>query len=319
MKHRSVLVTGGTGSFGKAFIRRLLDDGVERVVCFSRDELKQSEMRAAFNDPRIRFMIGDVIDRDRLTRAMQGVDLVVHAAAMKQIDTCELHPDECVKTNVLGTRAVIDAVLFAHVPRAIFLGTDKAAAPATHYGACKLVAERMWTQANVYAAGTPTRFSATRYGNVIRSRGSVLGVWKEQAKAGDSITITHRHITRFFMRIEDAVDLVLLAAEKMRGGEVFVPRIGSALITTLAEAAHPDKRTVETGIRRGEKLHETLIGEDEARNAYDHGDYYTIEPDRTWEDVSAPIDATPVDPGWSYRSDTGPHMDVATLRGLIGW
>lgn len=336
--HKNVLVTGGTGSFGKAFVDRLLQTDVERVVVYSRDELKQSQMRARVNDDRVRFFIGNVCNRDRLARAMHGVDLVVHAAAMKQIDTCENNPEECGETNIDGTQAVIDAALFCEVPRAIFLSTDKAAAPNTTYGASKLFAERLWTRSNVYAAGRPTRFSATRYGNVLGSRGSVVEVWRKQLAEGVPLTVTDKRMSRFFMTIEDAVDLVLLAAREMRGGEVFVPKVKGSPILTLLSAATPTRVALQvlthyetTGIRRGEKLHEILISEHEARHAYDHGDHYRIEPDRTWDDTAEDVGAVRVPEfaewdwemhdiqyPWSLRSDTCEQLTEHELREMIG-
>jgi UDP-N-acetylglucosamine 4,6-dehydratase len=318
---KNVLVTGGTGTFGKAFVRDALRGDVERLVVFSRDELKQSQMRAAISDPRVRYVIGDVENVERLLKAMRDVDTVIHAAAMKQIDTCELNPVECVRTNVMGTISVIDAALKSGVRKCVFLSTDKAAAPNTHYGACKLVAERVWTQANVYAAGTPTRFSATRYGNVLGSRGSVVEVWRNQIAEGITPTITDPAMSRFWMTIGDAVELVKLAAAKMRGGEVFVPKVGAAPVTSLLVALdrRHDVPYDVTGIRRGEKLHETLISEEESRHTLVFVDHYRIEPDRTWEDFDRKSldDHETVDGGWSYRSDTARQLSVDELRGML--
>lgn len=326
LTNRSVLVTGGTGSFGTAFVRHALEVGARRVVVLSRDELKQHEMRAALSDDRLRFFIGSVTDANRCAAAMRGVDYVVHAAAMKQIPTCEDNPWEAIETNVIGTRNVAMAAIGTGVTRAVFLSTDKAAQPNTHYGACKLAAERLWTQANVYAAGTETRLCATRYGNVIGSRGSVIPLFQKQAAAGEVLTITDERCSRFWMRIEEAVALVELALAESRGGEVFVPQVPSCGILTTAEASCVGSSKgwgwswTETGIRPGEKLHETLISEDEARQTYDHGTHYRIEPDRTWtDDLPTWLKGLKiVDSNWSYRSDTNPwQLSVEEMRALI--
>jgi len=315
LTNRSILVTGGTGSFGRAFVAHALAVGVKRVAVYSRDELKQSEMAAQVGDPRVRYLIGSVTDRDRLLLAMRGVDVVVHAAALKQVPACEANPGESKRTNVDGAEAVALAAIEAGVERAVFLSTDKAAAPNTTYGAHKLAAERYWCAANVYAAGTRTRLLCTRYGNVIASRGSVVPVFQAQAKKG-AVTVTDKRMTRFWMRLSDAVHLVETALREGRGGEVIVPKAGAASIVTLARAVAPGARMVEVGIRRGEKLHETLIGEDEARDAVDMGDHYVIEPDRTWEHLP-PLVGKPVPLGWSYRSDTTTQLTVAQMRRLI--
>ena len=313
----SWLVTGGTGSFGNAFIRRILDDGARRVVVLSRDELKQADMAREFNDDRLRFFIGSVVDRERVELAMQGVDYVVHAAAMKRIDTCEANPDEAAQTNVWGSRAVAHACIGTGVKRAVFLSTDKASSPNTLYGFTKAVAERMWIQSNVYAAGGPTRLAATRYGNIIGSRGSVIPLWQEQAKSGP-LTITDPSMTRFWMRLTQAVDLVLLAFREMRGGEVFVPKIPSATMATVAQAVAPNADWDVIGIRRGEKLHEILISEDEARDTREYADHYRIEPDRTWDDKRTEPTGDVLPAGFSYRSNLNPVMlDVDAMRDLI--
>lgn len=314
---RSVLVTGGTGSFGNAFVRHVLASGVRRVVVLSRDELKQSEMRTRFPDERVRFMIGSVTNAERVKRAMRGCDYVVHAAAMKQIPACEQHPAECVNTNVLGTQVVALAAIDAGVKRAVFLSTDKAAQPNTHYGACKLAAERLWNGSNVYAAGTPTRLVATRYGNVIGSRGSVVPLFRRQAEKG-LLTITDKRMTRFWMRIQQAVDLVELALAQGRGGDVFIPRVPACGILTVAEAVAPGVKTAEIGIRPGEKLHETLVAEDEARQTREYPDHYRIEPHRTWEEESPVHTGDAVPSGWSYRSDTNPdQLDAEGFSRLL--
>ncbi len=314
---KSWLITGGTGSFGKAFARRLLDGGAKRVVILSRDELKQAEMSAEFNDDRLRFMIGSVTDPARVEKAFHGVTHVVHAAAMKRIEVCEANPFEAVQTNLLGTATVADACIREGVQRAVFLSTDKAVGPNTHYGATKLAAERLWCRYNVYAAHGDTRFSATRYGNVLGSRGSVLPLFRQQALLGGPLTITDKRMTRFFMRMSEAVDLVAMAFREMRGGEVFVPMIGATSIVKLAEAVAPGVNWVETGIRPGEKLHEALLGADEARQTYNYGDHYRIETTRTWEDgMHADVQARKVPEGFEYTSEAA-DMEPGALRELV--
>ncbi len=313
----SWLVTGATGSFGHAFVRRVLDDGASRVVVLSRDELKQAAMAREFDDERLRFFIGSVTNGERVQMAMKGVDYVVHAAAMKRVDTCEMNPGEAVDTNILGTLTVAHAVIAAGVKKAVFLSSDKSCAPNTHYGATKLAAERLWIQSNVYAAGTPTRLAATRYGNVISSRGSVIPLFRMQAASG-SLTITDPSCTRFWMKLGQAVDLVLLAFDKMRGGELFIPRIPSASISVIAEAVAPNVPWRVTGIRRGEKLHETLISEDEARDTREYADHYRIEPERTWDEAHADIGGEALPAGFSYRSDTNSwQLTAEQMRELI--
>lgn len=317
LTNRSILVTGGTGSFGKAFVRRALDVGARRVVVFSRDELKQSEMAAAFADDRLRFMLGTVSDQDRVRRAVDGVDYVVHAAAMKQVPACEQNPWEALQTNTNGARAVAAASIDADVLRAVYLSTDKAAAPNTLYGATKLAGERIWTQANVYAANRRTRLVATRYGNVIGSRGSVVPIFEACEREGRAAMLTDPGMTRFWMRLEHAVWLVELALAESRGGEVFVPKAGSCSIATVAEAVAPSCERKVIGPRAGEKKHEVLISEDESRMTFDHGSHYRIEPSRTWEYLPE-LNAPRLCDGWSYRSDTNvQRLSVDDVRSLV--
>jgi len=315
MQH--VLVTGGSGSFGKAFVRRVLDtNAAESVRILSRDEAKQAQMRVEFNDPRLRFLIGDVRDSVRVRWAIRGCDTVVHAAALKRVETGEANPREFVATNITGTENVTWACLEQGVSRCVFLSTDKAASPNTLYGMTKAVAERLWTQSNVYAAGTPTRFSATRYGNVIGSRGSVIPFWREQARAGE-LTVTDPTMSRFWMTMDDAVDLVLLAIGEMRGGEVFVPRIGAAPLATVAEAVAPGCTHRVVGNRGAEKQHEELIGADEAPYTHDAGTHFVIEPAVvSWEDRT-PSPHPRVRDGFRYTSDTARTLTVPELRRMI--
>ena len=310
----SYLVTGGAGAFGQAFVRRLLERNLaDRIVVFSRSESKQAEMKAALPDERVRYLIGDVRDKDRLMDACRGVHTVVHAAALKRVEVCEADPNEAVQTNVIGTGNVARACIERGVARAVFLSTDKAAAPNTLYGATKLNAERLWLASNVYAGGLRTRLSATRYGNVIASTGSVIEVWRKQRATGE-ITVTDPTMSRFWMTMDQAVDLVLLALREMRGGEVFVPRIQGMGLVDLAHAIAPRCRIKVTGIRPGEKIHEVLITPDEARRTHDCDSHYVIEPDeRPWGNVE-PLPFPLVPEGFEYRSDTAERLAVDTLR-----
>lgn len=314
MSIRSVLITGGTGSFGHACVRALLSKGdgrtieIDRVIVFSRDELKQSEMREAFPDPRLEFFLGDVRDEDRLRRAFQAQpDLIIHAAALKQVPSCEYNPFEAVKTNVLGAMNVIEAALDCDIPKVVALSTDKAASPLNAYGKTKALAESLFVRGNAYAGRRSTRFAVVRYGNVIGSRGSVIPRFLEHQRIGTAIPITDRRMTRFWMPLEQAVELVLETATIMQGGEIVVPEIPSANIVDIAARVAPRCGSVEMGLRPGEKLHETLISEDEARQAVirrwsDGSHVYVIEPvDPSWPYHSI---GTPVPAGFSFRSDS---------------
>lgn len=273
-------------------------------------------MSASFNDLRLRFLIGDVRDDDRIEDACRGVDIVVHAAALKRVEVCEDAPNEAVGTNVYGSRAVARACTERGVQKALLLSTDKAAHPNTLYGATKLTAERLWVGSNVYSAGTATRFAATRYGNVIASRGSVVQTWREQAKTG-TLTITHPLCTRFWMVMDEAVELVMLALREMRGGEIFVPKIGAACISDLATAVAPDTHRVFSGLRPGEKMDETLVTEDEARRTHDAGSHFVIEPEgRSWGDV-APLRFPKVPEGFTYRSNTTREIPPIELARMV--
>ncbi|MCP5055627.1 MAG: UDP-N-acetylglucosamine 4,6-dehydratase (inverting) [bacterium] len=275
-----ILLTGGTGSFGHAFVRRMLaerDDCMIRI--YSRDELKQVEMLRRFgDDERLRFFIGDIRDRVRLRRAMSGVDAVVHAAAMKQVPVCEYNPAEAVKTNVMGGMNILECSLDAGVPKAIALSTDKAVNPVNIYGATKLCMEKLFIHGNAYAGGTDTRFAVVRYGNVVGSRGSVIPLFLEQADTG-VMTLTDVRMTRFWISLEQAVDLVLQALGDMQGEEIFVPKIPSMRILDLAKAIRPDALIKEIGIRPGEKLHEVLLTEDEARDSREFDTHFVIGGD----------------------------------------
>jgi UDP-N-acetylglucosamine 4,6-dehydratase (inverting) len=274
-----ILVTGGTGSFGQKFTRIVLKEHDPKAIrIFSRGELLQYEMNLKFNDPRLRFFIGDVRDRERVHRAMSGVDIVVHAAALKQVPTAEYNPIEAVKTNVDGSMNVINAAIDDGVKKTIAISSDKAANPVNLYGATKLVMERLVTQANVYTGAKRSAFSCVRYGNVVGSRGSVGPLFLQQIKSG-TITITDNAMTRFWITLEQGVRLVINSIESMKGGEIFVPKIPSMKVTDLADAIAPGSKRKIIGIRPGEKIHETLITEDEARHTQEFDTHYVIEPE----------------------------------------
>src|SRR5689334_7978381 len=262
----TVLVTGGTGSFGQQFARVLLrDHHPQKLIIFSRDELKQHEMRVnGFDHPSLRFFLGDVRDVYRLRRAMQGVDIVVHAAALKQVPAAEYNPSEAVMTNIMGGRNVVDAALDCGVKKVLALSTDKAVNPVNLYGATKLVAEKLFVQANAYSGTGPTRFACVRYGNVIGSRGSVIPLFLEQRKTG-RVSVTDARMTRFWITLEQGVQFVIRCIEQMRGGEVFVPKLPSMHLADMIKVIAPEAEIDVIGIRPGEKLHEALVSEDEAR------------------------------------------------------
>lgn len=323
MRHKTVLITGGTGSFGRACVAQLIELGAGRVIVFSRDELKQSEMAKAFPDRRLEFFLGDVRDRQRLQRAFEvRPDLVIHAAALKQVPACEHDPLEAKKTNVDGAENIVNAAIDARVPKVVALSTDKAAAPLNAYGKSKAMAESLFVRGNAYAGRRATRFSVVRYGNVIGSRGSVVPVFLEAQRTGAPIQITDRRMTRFWMPISAAVDLVLLAADEMQGGEIFVPRIPSARVMDIAARLAPGCALVESGIRPGEKLHETLVSEEESpQTVYRiRGDgsvqMYVIEPVApSWPYVSSGIR---VGEGFSYRSDSPAALEQELPAELAG-
>jgi len=300
----TILLTGGTGSFGNAFARRVTRDWPDSVVrVYSRDELKQSEMLSRFGDGQVRFLIGDVRDRSRMTRAAEGADIVIHAAAMKQVPACEYNPFEAVRTNVLGAQHVIDAAIDAGVQKVVALSTDKAVNPVNLYGATKLCAEKIVVQGNAYASLSKTRLSCVRYGNVVGSRGSVVPVFRQQVSEG-RLTITDERMTRFWITLEQAVDLVLFALDNMVGGEVFIPKIPSMRVVDLADAMAPGLPREIVGIRPGEKLHELLLTVDESRHAVDADGVYVVLPEHPWwDDHPRWLDGKPLDDGFVYSSD----------------
>ncbi len=308
LERSSILVTGGTGSFGKEFIRLALDHlDPKRLVVFSRDELKQYEARQLFNDdPRLRWFIGDVRDQSRLLRAMHGIDYVVHAAALKQVDTAEYNPFEFVKTNVIGSQNVIEAAIDAGVQKVVALSTDKASSPINLYGATKLTADKLFISGNHYAAAYPTRFAVVRYGNVMGSRGSVIPFFRRLADAGEPLPITDMRCTRFFITLDQAVEMVVGTFDLMQGGELLVPRIRSMKIVDLAQAIAPGAELVDIGLRPGEKLHEEMISPEEGRRAVllANGQYYVIQPDLATWGYRPPEGGTPVPDDFAYRSNT---------------
>lgn len=283
LQGKTVLITGGTGSFGKSFIQHLIaDSGAQKIIVLSRDEFKQHQMRQEFSDERLRFFLGDVRDADRLRRAFRGVDVVVHAAALKQVPALEYNPLEAVKTNIWGTQHVIDAALDAGVERVLFVSTDKAVNPVNLYGATKLCAEKLMIAANAYsgAARRPV-FSVVRYGNVIGSRGSFVETIAKQRETG-VVTLTHVDMTRFWLRLEDAHQLVMHALTHMRGGEIFIPKVPSMKVTELVHALAPGCEIRMIGIRPGEKMHEVLLTENEVRRTKDAGFCYVVTPEHDW-------------------------------------
>lgn len=302
---QTVLLTGGTGSFGKKFVEIMLNEyRPQKLIIFSRDELKQHEMRAAGLDhSSLRYFLGDVRDPQRLERAFAGVTVVVHAAALKQVPACEYNPFEAIQTNIMGGKNVIDAAINRGVRRVIALSTDKAVNPINLYGATKLCAEKMFVQANAYAGAQDTRFSCVRYGNVVGSRGSVLPMFMEQRKRG-RITLTDPRMTRFWITLDQGVRFVISCLEQMHGGEIFVPKIPSMKLLDMATAIAPECQIDCIGIRPGEKLHEVLLSEDEARNALETEEMFVIQPSHPWWKRENWISATPVSEGFRYTSDS---------------
>lgn len=319
-KDKVILVTGGTGSFGKKFIDLILKEyQPAKVIVYSRDELKQHEMRVAgFDHPDLRYFIGDIRDRDRLKRALNGVHYVVHAAALKQVPACEYNPMEAIKTNILGSSNVIDAALDAGVERVIALSTDKAVNPVNLYGATKLAAEKLFVQSNFYAAGTSTRFACVRYGNVVGSRGSVVPVFLKQRQTGN-VTITDNRMTRFWISLEQGARFVIRCLEQMQGGEVFVPKIPSMRVIDLATTIAPDAKVNIVGIRPGEKLHEVLISEDEARTTVELDDMFVVQPaEAHWFGHAWERQGQPLPDGFRYASDTNPDwMTLEQIQKMV--
>ncbi len=306
-KDRTVLITGGTGSFGKELARVLLREHEPRkVIIYSRDELKQFEMQrdpVFTNDSRMRYFIGDVRDADRLARSFDGVDVVFHAAALKQVPAAEYNPFEAVKTNILGAQNVIDCALDKKIRKVIALSTDKAANPINLYGATKLCSDKLFVAGNAYAGAKDTAFSVVRYGNVVGSRGSVVPFFLRERKNG-LLPITDKAMTRFWITLEQGVKFVIDCLAKSRGGELFIPKIPSMRITDLADAIAPDAEHRYVGIRPGEKLHEVMVPEDDARNTVEFEDHYIVLPPYDWKHVGdLRSQGRPCSNGFSYRSD----------------
>ncbi|MBM2618123.1 UDP-N-acetylglucosamine 4,6-dehydratase (inverting) [Actinoplanes bogorensis] len=316
----SILVTGATGSFGKAFLNYALTHlDPQRIVVFSRDELKQYEVRQMFgDDPRLRFFLGDIRDKARLERAMHNIDYVVHAAALKQVDTAEYNPSEFVETNINGSQNVIDAAIDKGVKKVVALSTDKASSPINLYGATKLVADKLFIAGNHYAATHPTRLAVVRYGNVMGSRGSVVPLFRKLAAEGKSLPITDKRMTRFWITLPQAVKFVVDSFDTMQGGELFVPRIPSMRILDLVEAVAPNSATHEMGVRPGEKLHEEMIASDDSRRTLRFPDRYVVQPVVASWGYETPEGGEEVPDGFNYRSDNNDlWLSVEDMRKLL--
>lgn len=317
LNNKVVLVTGGTGSFGKKFIKKALTIEVKKIIVFSRDELKQYEMKQEFKDERLRFFIGDVRDKERLYRAFDGVDIVVHAAAMKHVDACEYNPFEAIKTNIHGAQNVIEAAIDKGVEKVIALSTDKACSPVNLYGATKLASDKLFVAANAYVGEKKTRFAVVRYGNVVGSRGSVVPFFKKIRHTG-VLPITDERMTRFWITLDQGVQFVLDSLQRMKGGEIFVPKIPSMRITDLAKAIAPECEIEIVGIRPGEKLHEAMITEDDARHTVEFDNYYVILPELSWWNTKNHCNGKPLPEGFKYTSDSNTHwLTIEELRELV--
>ena len=310
-KDKTILITGGTGSFGRECTKVLLKKGPPRkLIIFSRDELKQHEMQQQFDHPCLRYFIGDVRDKERLYRAMSDVDVVIHAAALKQVPACEYNPFEAVKTNVLGAVNIIDAAIDRGVERVIAVSSDKAVNPLNLYGATKLCAEKLFVQGNSYAGLDGTKLSCARYGNVIGSRGSAIPIFLQQKSEG-RVTVTDKRMTRFWITLPEGVEFVLRCLEQMHGGEIFVPKIPSMNIMDLVEAIAPECEVSFTGVRPGEKIHEILISPDESRQVMEFDGMFVIQPTFTWWREANVNGGNPVSDGFKYSSDNNPQWLTA--------
>lgn len=325
LNNKSILITGGTGSFGKQFTEIILKTyDPKRIIIYSRDEFKQDVMRKDLaqrwpgKKSKLRFFIGDVRDKDRLYRAFKGVDYVIHAAALKQVPACEYNPFEAIKTNINGAQNVVDAALDLDVKKVVALSTDKAVNPINLYGGTKLVSDKLFISANSYRGETGTVFSVVRYGNVSGSRGSVIPFFRDILNNGeDELPITDTRMTRFWMSLEDAVELVIKALEESRGGETYVFKNPSYRITDIAEVMNPGGKIKVVGIREGEKLHEVMITSDDSRGTYDYGDHYIIYPNYVWwtKNDYFKEGGNLIEEGWEYNSGTNTEwMDIKTLR-----
>lgn len=319
LENSSILITGGTGSLGRALIKYLLEETTaRRIAIFSRDELKQLELRNYFkDDSRLRWFLGDVRDLERLKRAFHGVDFVIHAAALKQVDTGEYNPMEFIKTNVLGSQNVIDAAIETKVKKVVALSTDKASSPINLYGATKLTADKLFVAANNYSISYGTAFCVVRYGNVMGSRGSVIPYFRQIAESGEPLPLTDLRMTRFWISIQQAVEFVVKSFEIMQGGELYVPRIPSMKLTDLAKAVAPNSKVIEIGMRPGEKLHEEMISADDSRRAILVGDRYVVTPVVSEWGYKEPVGIR-MEEGSAFRSDTNDlWMSVDEIKAHI--
>ena len=326
LNNQSILITGGTGTFGNTFVRTILTryPGIKRLVVFSRDELKQFEMAQEFPDARhkaMRYFLGDIRDPSRLRRAMEGIDIVIHAAALKQVPAAEYNPFECIKTNVVGAQNVIEACLDSEVQKVIALSTDKAAAPINLYGATKLCSDKLFVAANTFKGKRAIKFSVVRYGNVFGSRGSVVPFFLSCRQQGKPLPVTHPEMTRFSITADEGVDMVLKAIDIMQGGEIFVPKIPSYRILDIVEAISPGREIKVVGLRPGEKLHEEMITGTDALNSLEFSDYYVILPTAPLWDVDhfiSTFTGKRCQPGFQYASDKNKKwLSVETIRSLI--
>ena len=319
---KSILITGGTGSFGKQFIKTLLEQGhpYERIIVFSRDEYKQFEMsqRPEFEgQKKLRYFVGDVRDKERLNRALDGVDVVIHAAALKQVPSCEYNPIEAVKTNIMGAQNLIETSIDRNVKKVIALSSDKACSPINLYGATKLCSDKLFIAGNVYSGSHDTRFAVLRYGNVMGSRGSVIPYFQKLLAQGSKrLPITHFDMTRFWLHLDQAVEMVFTTLDEMQGGELFVRKNPSLKITDLARAIEPEAQLYEIGLRPGEKIHEMMISKEDARNTIEFDDYYVIQP-FFWEKKHL-LEGALVDEGFEYHSgNNSSWLTINEMRNII--
>lgn len=318
LESKTVLITGGTGSFGKKFVKQALSLNVKKIIVFSRDELKQYEMRQVFGeDHRLRYFIGDVRDKERLYRAFDGVDIVIHAAAMKHVDACEYNPFEAVKTNINGAQNIIEAAIDRGVEKVIALSTDKACSPVNLYGATKLASDKLFVAANSYVGEKSTCFSVVRYGNVVGSRGSVIPFFKNIKHTG-VLPVTDERMTRFWITLEQGVQFVLDSLNRMYGGEIFIPKIPSMNVIDLAKAIAPECKIKITGIRPGEKLHESMITVDDARHSVEFDSYYVIEPEFNWWGTEKSKTGMKLPDNFEYNSANNKEwLSIEDLRKLV--
>ncbi len=318
LEDKTILITGGTGSLGNKLTEMILKRCTPRkVIILSRDELKQYEMNVKFDNPLLRFFLGDVRDKERLYRAFEGVDYVIHAAALKQVPAAEYNPFEVIKTNILGAKNIIDVSMDTGVKKVVALSTDKAVNPINLYGATKLCSDKLFVSGNSYAGSKPTRFSVVRYGNVAGSRGSVIPLFLKMKKSG-VMPITDKRMTRFWITLEESADFVLRSLERMRGGEIFVPKIASTPIVDVARAIKADCTFKIIGIRPGEKLHEVLISKEDGRLTLEYDDFFVVEPHFPWWGAEKDTDGTRVPRGFVYSSDTNDRkLDRFQLNQII--